>query len=363
MKPSELWMTLLAMQKDLDLNKEDERVRKMKKLGRILTSRYANHIYFWLVFFGLMFLASGAGEESLSTRVIHSFEYIGFLVVPVYIHFFIFARFFYKKKYVLYVLSLVTILFGWGYFLDKFFYQRYMEKGNLTGAVVMIFFMLLISTSFKILAESIKQRFLLQQIEAKQIQTELRLLKTQINPHFLFNTLNNLFGMARKQDPQTADGIAGLSHLMRYMIYESNVEVISLAKEIRQIERLIELQKLRFTHEDDIRIDFVIEGEVANIEIPPMLLIPFVENAFKHGISLAAPSFVRIHMNADGNSLEFSVTNSKHARTEKKADAELGIGLQNVRRRLELLYPEKHKLAIADGEKVFEIHLVIWRQD
>jgi LytS/YehU family sensor histidine kinase len=141
------------------------------------------------------------------------------------------------------------------------------------------------------------------------------------------------------------------------------VEVISLAKEIRQIERLIELQKLRFTHEDDIRIDFVIEGEVGNIEIPPMLLIPFVENAFKHGISLAAPSFVRIHMNAGGDSLEFSVTNSKHARTEKKADAELEIGLQNVRRRLELLYPEKHELTIADGEKVFEVRLVIWRPD
>jgi hypothetical protein len=360
MKPLKHLTTLLAMQEDLDLNKEDESVGKMKKLGRILTSRIANHIYFWLVFFALMFLASGADEESLSVRLIHSSEYIGFLIVPVYVHFFIFARFFYKKKYVRYALSLVAILFGWGYLLDKFFYQRYMAKGSLVSAITMVFFMLLISTSFKVLAESIKQRFLLQQIEAKQVQTELRLLKAQINPHFLFNTLNNLFGMARKQDPRTADGIAGLSHLMRYMIYESNVELISLEKEIRQIDRLIELQKLRFAEEDDIRINFAIEGKVADIEVPPMLLIPFVENAFKHGISLAAPSYVRIRLNVVGDKLEFSVNNSKHARAEKKANAGLGIGLHNVRRRLELLYPEKHELAITEGEKEFEVRLGIW---
>jgi LytS/YehU family sensor histidine kinase len=234
-----------------------------------------------------------------------------------------------------------------------------MEKGSMAGAIVMVFFMLLITTSFKVLADSVKQRFLMQQIEAKQVQTELRLLKAQINPHFLFNTLNNLFGMARKQDPHTADGISGLSHLMRYMIYESNVELISLEKEIQQINRLIELQKLRFTKDDDIQIDFSIDGEAANVQIPPMLLIPFVENAFKHGISLVTPSFVRIHLNVEKDKLEFLVSNSKHLRSENKDEIGLGIGLQNVSRRLELLYPGKHELAISDGEKVFEVRLLL----
>ncbi|MGB3863082.1 MAG: histidine kinase [Candidatus Aminicenantaceae bacterium] len=331
----------------------------MKKLGRIFTSRFAYHMYFWIFFFGLMFLSSGAKEESLTVRVVQSFEYIAFLIVPVYIHFFILDRFFYRKKYVLYILSLVVMLFGWGYVVDRFFYQRHMEKSSLVSAVVMIFFMLLITTSFKVLADSVKQRFLMQQIEAKQVQTELRLLKAQINPHFLFNTLNNLFGMARKQDPQTADGIAGLSHLMRYMIYESNVELISLEKEIQQINRLIELQKLRFAKDDDIQINFAIDGEAESVQIPPMLLIPFVENAFKHGISLSTPSFVWIHLNVDENMLEFSVSNSKHSRSDNKDDTGLGIGLQNVSRRLELLYPENHELAISDGEKVFEVRLIL----
>jgi LytS/YehU family sensor histidine kinase len=307
-----------------------------------------------------MFLASGVKEKSITVRIVHSLEYIAFLIVPVYIHFFILDRLFYKKRYVPYILSLVSILIGWGYVLDKFFYLRHMEKSSLISAVTTIFFMILISTSFKVLADSIKQRFLLKQIEAKQVQTELRLLKTQINPHFLFNTLNNLFGMARKQDPQTADGIAGLSHLMRYMIYESNVEFISLEKEIQQINRLIELQKLRFTKDDDIAIDFSTKGESRNLQIPPMLLIPFVENAFKHGISLASPSFVRIHLYVDVDKLEFRVTNSKHPKSEKREEEGPGIGLQNVSRRLELLYPGKHELAISDGEKVFEVRLVLW---
>ncbi|MCK4932623.1 MAG: histidine kinase [Candidatus Aminicenantes bacterium] len=331
----------------------------MKKLGQIFTSRIAYHMYFWIFFFGLIFLSSGAKEESLTVRVVQNLEYIAFLIVPVYFHFLILDRFFYKKKYALYVVFLVAILFGWGYLVDRFFYQRHMEKSSLVSAIVMIFFMLLITTSFKVLADSVKQRFLMQQIEAKQVQTELRLLKAQINPHFLFNTLNNLFGMARKQDPQTADSIAGLSHLMRYMIYESNVELISLEKEIQQINRLIELQKLRFTKDDDVQIDFAIDGEAANAQIPPMLLIPFVENAFKHGISLATPSFVRIHLNVDEDKLEFSVSNSKHSRSENKEEEGLGIGLQNVNRRLELLYPGKHELAISDGEKVFEVRLVL----
>jgi len=331
----------------------------MKKLGQLFTSRFAYHMYFWIFFFGLMFLSSGAKEESLAVRVVQSFEYIAFLIVPVYFHFFIFDRFFYKKKYALYVVFLVTVLLGWGYVVDRFFYQLHMDKSSLVSAIVMIFFMLLITASFKVLADSVKQRFLMQQIEAKQVQTELRLLKAQINPHFLFNTLNNLFGMARKQDPHTADGIAGLSHLMRYMIYDSNVELISLEKEIQQINRLIELQKLRFTKDDDIQIDFAIDGEAVNVQIPPMLLIPFVENAFKHGISLVAPSFVRIHLNVDEDKLEFSVSNSKHSRSENKEETELGIGLQNVSRRLELLYPGNHELAISDGEKVFEVRLLL----
>jgi two-component system LytT family sensor kinase len=298
-------------------------------------------------------------EESLAVRAVHSLEYVAFLVVPVYFHFFILGRFFYKKKYALYSVFLVTMLFGWGYLVDRFYYQRMMEKSSLISAIVMIFFMLLITTSFKVLADSVKQRFLLQQIRAKQVQTELSLLKTQINPHFLFNTLNNLFAMARKQDAQTAAGIAGLSHLMRYMIYDSNVEKISLEKEVHQINRLIELQKLRFAKDDDIQIDITIAGEAVNVQIPPMLLIPFVENAFKHGISLATPSFVRIHLNVDENRLKFSISNSKHSKPENKDDVGLGIGLQNVKRRLELLYPETHELAISDGDKEFEVRLVL----
>jgi LytS/YehU family sensor histidine kinase len=207
--------------------------------------------------------------------------------------------------------------------------------------------------------DSTRQRFLLQEIQAKQVETELDLLKTQIHPHFLFNTLNNLFGMARKGDAATADGISRLSHLMRYMIYDSSVDKIDLEKEIDQIQRLIELHKLRFAAEDDIAIDFKIEGKTEDIRIPPMLLIPFVENAFKHGISLKQPSFVRMALVSGIGGLQFSVENSVHPRTRDDEDPVAGVGLQNVRRRLELLYPDSHELAVRITDTSYAVELRI----
>ncbi len=226
-------------------------------------------------------------------------------------------------------------------------------------AVSFICMYIVITTALKIGKAGFEQRLAFQQIKAKHIQTELELLKSQINPHFLFNTLNNLFGLVRKLDETVAGGIAQLSHLMRYMIYESNVERIELEKEIRQIQRLIELQKLRFLKEDDIAIDFKIEGNIKKVLIPPMLLIPFVENAFKHGISLEQSSFINIRLAIRDNSLQFSVKNSINTLKEEMENTNPGLGLQNVRRRLELLFPETHEFKVQNSNKEFVITLTL----
>jgi LytS/YehU family sensor histidine kinase len=171
--------------------------------------------------------------------------------------------------------------------------------------------------------------------------------------------LNNLFGLAQRQEKGTADGIAQLSHLMRYMIYDSNVDKIDLGKEIHQIQRLIKLQKLRFSNDDNISIDFQIEGDVNAVKIPPMFLIPFVENAFKHGISCCEPSFLKIDLRIEESNLHFSVRNSVHINKSHKDDLDSGIGLRNIRRRLELLYPDSHELIIQKEEKIFKIELYL----
>jgi LytS/YehU family sensor histidine kinase len=218
--------------------------------------------------------------------------------------------------------------------------------------------LIIISTGFKLGIKGIKQELRYREIKEQQVKTELDLLKAQIHPHFLFNTLNNLFSMARKnKDDPTAEGIAKLSHLLRYMIYDSKVEKIILKKEVEQINSFIELQKFRFEKDDDIKIDFNIDGDIEKAKIAPMLLIPFVENAFKHSISLQNPTIIEINLLIKNNDLHFSVKNSIYSKKQKQENAESGIGLINIKRRLELLYPDLHELKIKEDENFFQIDL------
>jgi sensor histidine kinase YesM len=328
-------------------------------LKKILNTRVAYHICFWAFFLFLTLITPEKEGVTLSMKVMTGLRIVMIGIFPVYFHFFVLEKFFYRKKYVIYAALFISTVILYIYLFSLFFAYVFSEKFDYYSSAVFVFFIVLIATSLKVIKRSINERFLLQEIKAKQVQTELELLKTQINPHFLFNTLNNLYGMARKQEKATADGIARLSHLMRYMIHDSQVDRISLEKEVDQIKRLIELQKLRFADEDRIDINFKIEGQTKSVLIPPMLMIPFVENAFKHGISLQAPSFIHIHLQAEPETLQLSIKNSCHDIPSRKDEFNSGIGLQNVKRRLELLYPNSHELSTCKAGDVYEVNLVL----
>ncbi|MBN1224606.1 MAG: histidine kinase, partial [Candidatus Aminicenantes bacterium] len=310
-------------------------------------------------FFFLTVITPGKKGMTLSTKAVAGLRIILLGLFPVYFHFFVLEKFFFRKKYVIYTGLFIPAVILYIYLFTLFSPFVFTDKFDYPSSAAFVIFIVLTATSLKAIKRSLSERFLLQEIKAKQVQTELELLKTQINPHFLFNTLNNLYGMARKQEEATADGIARLSHLMRYMIHDSQVDRISLDKEIEQIERLIELQKLRFTKEDNIDIDFKIEGRTKSALIPPMLMIPFVENAFKHGISLKAPSFIHIHLKTEPATLHLSIRNSCHDIPGRKNEFGSGIGLQNVKRRLELLYPDSHELMIRREGDVYEVRLIL----
>jgi LytS/YehU family sensor histidine kinase len=324
-----------------------------------LTIRVAYHICFWAFFFFLTLITPEKEGVTLSMKAMTGLRIIMFGLFPVYFHFFVLEKFFYRKKYVVYAALFISTMALYIYIFTSFSPFVLDKKIDYYSSAAFAFFIVMIATSLKVVKRSISERFLLQEIKAKQVQTELELLKTQINPHFLFNTLNNLYGMARKQEKATADGIARLSHLMRYMIYDSKVDRISLDKEINQIKRLIELQKLRFSKEDKIDIDFKIEGRTKSVLIPPMLMIPFVENAFKHGISLKVPSFIHIQLKVEPEILQLSIRNSCHDTLSRKNEFNSGIGLQNVKRRLELLYPNSHELSTHKTGDVYEVKLVL----
>lgn len=191
-------------------------------------------------------------------------------------------------------------------------------------------------------------------LESERKEMELQFLKSQLNPHFLFNSLNNIYSLAYQKSDKTADAILKLSEIMRYMIYESNDSWVSLSKEIEYLQSFIELQKLRF--KDGAAVEFTMNGEIDNQQIVPLILISFVENAFKHGIANDPKNPIKINIIANQKILHFSITNKKN---KYNKDQMGGVGLNNVERRLQLLYPERYKLNIVNSDTHYTSELML----
>jgi two-component system LytT family sensor kinase len=215
-----------------------------------------------------------------------------------------------------------------------------------------------VSIAYFFLKEWAKADVLRVKLEASQLSTEVKFLRSQVNPHFLFNTLNNLFSMAQgKGNDDLADGISKLSGMMRYMIYDSNAESVPLSKEIEYLTDCITLNKLRYA-DDEAKVIFDYPAQPAGVTVAPMLFIPFVENAFKHGVAIGQTSAIDIAIVISNQKLIFTCVNPKY-KAKKMDDDESGIGLENVKRRLDLLYPGKHQLQISDGNREYFVKLEI----
>jgi LytS/YehU family sensor histidine kinase len=194
------------------------------------------------------------------------------------------------------------------------------------------------------------------EIENEKLSAELNFLKAQINPHFLFNTLNNLYYLAYTKSENTTEVIAKLSQMMRYMIYDSNHPQVLLSKEIDYMESYISLERLRLNNE--IPIEFVIEGNVGNVLISPLIFITFLENAFKHGVSSNQPgAWVKIAIHVCDKKCIYTVTNSKIVKAKAEKEENSGIGLKNVNRRLELSYPNQYDLKVKDEDDKYMVQL------
>ncbi len=201
------------------------------------------------------------------------------------------------------------------------------------------------------------------QKELGRTSADLKLLQSQVNPHFLFNMMNTLYGVALQENAErTATGIQKLGDMMRFMIHENQQERILLSRELAYLKEYIDLQKLRIADLPSIEISSIIPDQVLDrYYIAPMLLIPFVENAFKHGISFAQQSWIRVQLELDGEILKLSVYNSIHSRGLEGdlESAQSGIGLENVKQRLHLLYPHTHQLNIEQTQREFFIFLTL----
>ncbi|NVK85695.1 MAG: histidine kinase [Cytophagia bacterium] len=189
-------------------------------------------------------------------------------------------------------------------------------------------------------------------------QSELSNLKSQINPHFLFNSLNSLYGLALEESSsKTSTGIQKLSEMMRFMLRENVEDTIEISREFEYVENYIELQKLRVDGNEKVRLEYDID-KACEGDITPMLIIPFIENAFKHGVSAHLESWIDIKLKCEKDSIHLNVKNSNHRKT-KSTEEESGIGMENVRQRLAMLYPNRHLFQIFDNDESFEINLKI----
>ena len=180
------------------------------------------------------------------------------------------------------------------------------------------------------------------QLKEENLTTKLAFLKSQVNPHFLFNALNNIYSMAvQKNQPEIAEGLENLSGIMHYLTYESSSSFVPLEKEIELLKNYIEIQHLRIANTDDTTISFNMEGDFYNKTIAPVILLPLVENAFKHGIKPDQKCIVSIKLTIKEDQLIFKTTNTIFDKSDREIK-EKGIGIENVRKRLHLLYPNNH---------------------
>jgi sensor histidine kinase YesM len=224
------------------------------------------------------------------------------------------------------------------------------------GPSVGIFFVSIIYRRVvdKVMLEKTKEKR-----RTEQLSTELKFLRSQISPHFLFNVLTNLVSLARKKSDKLESSLIMLSDLMRYMLYDTQGKKVSLIKEIAYLKSYIELQKLRFGSEVMVNSVMEREEETEGYTIEPMLLIPFVENAFKHGVSYLLHPQIDIHLSVKQGQLIFDVKNRFDDENATDKDENSGIGLSNVRSRLELLYKGKHTLKVSDNKNLFHITLTL----
>ena len=211
-------------------------------------------------------------------------------------------------------------------------------------ALFPVLFVAAVSTGYAMVIYMLEGEKTVREERQERMQSELSFLRSQISPHFIFNILNSIVYLIRSKSPLAEPVTIKLSELMRYMLYESNDAQIPLEKEVSYLENYIELQRIRF--EEDVEIRLNIEGEIAGQLIEPMLMIPFVENAFKHGVGLVAEPVIDIDLKFNEKEMLFKVRNKITPETQADKDNSSGIGLQNVRRRLELLYPEAHRLEL-----------------
>lgn len=331
------------------------------------------HLLFWVCYIAVYTIIYGNFNESYGAEFFWAMAYLPLKVIATYFTlYFVIPRYFLQKKYVTatIITTLVIVLAGFTQrFLDYYvFYPIYsydwMSGSPLNVAkslknVLAIYPAVALASFIKITKYFYSEESKSQELRQEKLQAELNFLKGQIHPHFLFNTLNNLYALTLKKSESSPEVVLKLSELLSFMLYECNSRTVPLNKELKLIENYIALEKIRY--DDRLTVLYETTGDVSQNHIPPMLLLPFVENAFKHGTSDTLDEvWVDINMIIRNQTLFLSVKNSMGQNSnQQEFEYQKGIGLKNVNRRLELLYNGFYNLNIEDSDDTYSVLLEI----
>ena len=315
-----------------------------------------SHILVWLVLFSIPYILSYGQEQDINRIIAHFWIPLMFYAIIFYLNYFVLIdRFLFTKKTLLFiVLNLVMIAL---FILikeqieDRLFVDLIKKRSSVNGSgppFKMIIYVQMLSYMAPLLfsiAIKTTQRWVKTEAEHKEaanfkLQSELQHLHYQLQPHFFFNSLNNIYAMVDVSPEQAKTSIHSLSKLMRYMLYETNMELVPLSKEIEFIKKFIDLMKLRVS--DKTEVNYNLPSEETGINIAPLLFISLIENAFKHGVSASKASQININMTCNDKTVLFTIENDNlPKKTEDKSGS--GIGIQNLEKRLKLLYPNRYK--------------------
>jgi two-component system, LytTR family, sensor kinase len=340
-----------------------------QKSDWLFSNRILLHVLFWvahIVFYGTLY---GSFEDKYVQSFTSELLYLPVRMVFTYFTlYFLLPRYLLPKRYVEFfawflaasfvagiIQRYVSFTFEYPMYYpmalqDPFFYFPKIVK-MFAGMYPVIFN----AVAIKLLKYWYTNQKAQQILTQEKLQAELKFLKTQIHPHFLFNTLNNLYALTLKKSDKAPETVLKLSELINYMLYECRSDQVDLSKEIKFIRNYVDIEKMRYG--DKLDVDIRVTGDVGDRKIAPLILLPFVENCFKHGASEnLQQSWVKVTVDSHADHLVVKVENSKG---ENGTPREEGIGIQNVKRRLDLLYPGQHELKIMNGEETYLVILSI----
>ncbi len=321
------------------------------------------HMGFWLLFASIVVFLRPPVPNTSDLNVWPPLVSIFLLQLPFFYlnAYFLIPRFLYRNGGILYfflALGAGIVISALHYFLRVTFDlhpPNFPIRWHLIDMPVLL--MWAISTSYRLLMDNLRKEQERKEQETERLKSELSFLRSQISPHFMFNVLNSIAALARKKSDKVEPVVIQLSELMRYMLYASDESLVPLNKEISYLQNYVDLQRLRFG--STVSIHFSAENTDSSLLIEPMLLIPFVENAFKHGTGLIAEPSIEIYASSQGESFRFQVRNKADRQSTEEKDRNSGIGLANIERRLKLLYPDSYQLQINQTRDWYEVDLTI----